>query len=1401
MNNPLYESDFDEGYFDTAPQQQITPFGSEAPMEQGSDGWFVDSVKGVGRGVAGAVESIAELPTLLPGVDYDIEDNFGLGHSTTAVGSMVEGTTQFLTGFLPGGFGIGHLGKLGKAAKIAKSASSSSKKLKAAHILARAAKMSGKERQLKAATYGKSMAVGALADFAVFAEDEERLSNMLQGIPGLEENMVLEFLAQDEEDSAIESRLKNVLEGAGVGLMVDGVINVLKGLRNRSKILTDVTKTDAERRQALEDNEAYIEDEAARGLEDSGPSDFAIDREADEVRGEAADAPPEVEVEAPKTLAEEFPDLATGDYRFLQREAKERGIKANQGTAALQEQIAAARRQEAIDGPKTRADEMDTDWQKYEADLVERYGSVDEAPQGKRNALKAKRNKAARRRTAERIAGVGAEKVGGLTPFQVRVRDLAEETVAHGSLDQEGAVRLVEEIEIARESGEDFLEKIAGVVNTATLSSKANRMMALIYSQTSKIDNAVDHLGNPIPKGKSFDELTSNEASIRMWADMWGRKPEEVAVWMQRTAASIGEDSLNVQGFLKYTDNHLDHLEELHRAARSGDPEVLAKLGMDQNQAVVAFGKAYEEAAQLLKGFGSMRRETGRALRRFHTRASSIMTPEFLEMNIKEMGGRDWILEQGDKLFATRGINGKNNAAALKRLAAFDRKARMTFMLNEYFVNMVLSSIRTMSTNTLGNLATTVYGPLEALMGARIKQGIGTLKGQNVDDMALEVTRALDELMQLVPQFSTAAKWGKKAWKQKDYILDQGHGVQDLPEHMKDAWGADNLGFVTGRDLDPAKGIGLAVERFGNVLRLPSRALMATDEFYKQWNYRSAVAADLMFEGRKKVKSGEIDNLDEWVDKELHNLTRRGQAFTEKNLQIEAARRFKTDDPKYAHALGWEEMEVDKEQWIKKQKGDPEVLNRGAIGERAVEKARLRTFTNDLDPDNGFLSSLGSTMQKFGNQHPLFRLFVPFIRTPMNILLYAGRRTALPVVNKDLGGAAEYLFKTSFGNKSLDTLKSKMARELASKDPRVRAEAAGRMMSTLGFSATFFAAASAGNITGAGPKDKDQRAMMTQAGWQPYSLKVGDTYVSYQKMDPFATIAGVFADMFDAARYAPEGDQGAIESIITATTVSLAHNIQSKSYLQGLVQATGIISDPEKSIPRAGGRLLSALTVPALIASTRDLADPNMLEVRGMVDQMIARVPMLGSAMLDPQRTVLGEPVNKKTFEGASRTTADMGGVFLPLLINSSTDDEVHAELAALAYPFSNPPVSKFGTDLSEHKNSKGQSAYDRWMELTGSLTLGGKTKRGVRSALKRLFNSAGYQRLPVDGISELDQDSPRVREITKILSRYRAVALRQMLSEFPEVAAQARNQMIANQSMRSGVDTSIIRNQLFPME
>ena len=505
----------------------------------------------------------------------------------------------------------------------------------------------------------------------------------------------------------------------------------------------------------------------------------------------------------------------------------------------------------------------------------------------------------------------------------------------------------------------------------------------------------------------------------------------------------------------------------------------------------------------------------------------------------------------------------------------------------------------------------------------------------------------------------------------------------------------------------------------------------------------------------------------------------------------------KSGKQKFMHADGYVALATAKRNWIEKQlRGG--LADRGAIADRAINVARERTFTTELDPEKGFHSDKGKTLTQFSTRHPAVRVFIPFIRTPLNIFVYASRRTTIPLLNKDIMGAAEYLKSYKLQGKGLEGMKSQMARELASPDARIRNEAHGRMMASVGWLFGVTAAAQNGTITGAGPADKDMRKVMENAGWMPYSIKVGDTYVSYQKMDPLATVLGLYADMGDAAKWATEEDQSTIERLSVSAAISIAHNMKSKSYLQGLTNAAGIINDPEMSIPAVGGRMAGAFLVPSFVAGFRELSDDSYVEMRGVLDGLTSRIPRLSTASLDPMRNAIGEKIDRRNFEGAAETFNDINALMWPLLSNRTTSDKITHEFALLEYPFSTPSRFKYGMDLTDAKNDKGQSAYDRWLELSSTVKVGGRT---MRQRLERLINSKAYKDLPKEGVKKVDVDSPQIGEIMRIIRAYRSYAMRDMLQEFPEVGEAARAQTIARSAVARGVDPALISAQLFPVE
>jgi hypothetical protein len=70
----------------------------------------------------------------------------------------------------------------------------------------------------------QSMLAGALTDFAAFDPDAPRLSDLLNNLPAPLKNPLTQFLAHDPDDPEAMSRLKNALEGLGLGALTDALL-------------------------------------------------------------------------------------------------------------------------------------------------------------------------------------------------------------------------------------------------------------------------------------------------------------------------------------------------------------------------------------------------------------------------------------------------------------------------------------------------------------------------------------------------------------------------------------------------------------------------------------------------------------------------------------------------------------------------------------------------------------------------------------------------------------------------------------------------------------------------------------------------------------------------------------------------------------------------------------------------------------------------------------------------------------------------------------------------------------------------------------------------------------------------------------------------------------------------
>ena len=122
-------------------------------------------------------------------------------------------------------------------------------------------------------------------------------------------------------------------------------------------------------------------------------------------------------------------------------------------------------------------------------------------------------------------------------------------------------------------------------------------------------------------------------------------------------------------------------------------------------------------------------------------------------------------------------------------------------------------------------------------------------------------------------------------------------------------------------------------------------------------------------QGIEKGLRGEL--LAEFIEKEMDNIVINGAALTARNLDREATK------------MGLSGAEKTKFISERIEASDP------ALAKRALDVAREVTFTRDLERDQSQFRKMSRRAQQLVNAHPGLRMFVPFIRTPVNLLSYA----------------------------------------------------------------------------------------------------------------------------------------------------------------------------------------------------------------------------------------------------------------------------------------------------------------------------------------------------------------------------------------------------------------------------
>lgn len=354
----------------------------------------------------------------------------------------------------------------------------------------------------------------------------------------------------------------------------------------------------------------------------------------------------------------------------------------------------------------------------------------------------------------------------------------------------------------------------------------------------------------------------------------------------------------------------------------------------------------------------------------------------------------------------------------------------------------------------------------------------------------------------------------------------------------------------------------------------------------------------------------------------------------------------------------------------------------------AIEKARYQTFQNN--PENRLISWLMSGTNKI----PAMRLILPFVKTPYNIVAQAAERSPLAL----LSGRVRRVLAGHEGKRAQNEMLTRMA---------IGTAAIG----------TVWNLADTGNLTGSRVGGKGLRNTADMEA-PPYSVKIGDTWYQYNRLDPLGTLLGLTADLrvyynSRQERLANElsFDDPEASEAMSAIMGIFVENLADKAFFKGISDFFEAVGNTRDG---GGGAFMQSYVnnlavnfVPysSFLRNVTRATDEHAREAWTLMDRLRAQMPGNNEA-LPPRRDILGRPVTQYDRLGADWAS--------PFVIAKDDPDPVARELAKLELPYRMPDKDIAGVKMTSEQ-------YSRMLEVRGGI---------VYDAIRRRIESGAWEKL-----------------------------------------------------------------------
>lgn len=247
-----------------------------------------------------------------------------------------------------------------------------------------------------------------------------------------------------------------------------------------------------------------------------------------------------------------------------------------------------------------------------------------------------------------------------------------------------------------------------------------------------------------------------------------------------------------------------------------------------------------------------------------------------------------------------------------------------------------------------------------------------------------------------------------------------------------------------------------------------------------------------------------------------------------------------------------------------------------------------------------------------------------------------------------------------------------------------------------------------GRLTLEAPPDAANKDQFYRSGKQPFSLKIGDTWIPIRRFEPFSTPFIVGAILANVAQQGEEDNKDLL-SIIAASGTEIGRMMVNTSYLSGIQNFFSVFerqgNDPASKAEKfTSGAASTMIPASSLLRTIANATDPVLRDPKGFLQKLKAQIPGL-SKEVPARLDVFG---NTKEKPGGS-----IGAVSF-VKPTKETSDALTKELETTGVRIGFPQRTVNGEKLNDEQ-------YRDYLEESG---------QAIRTVMERIIKMPGYQKL-----------------------------------------------------------------------